>query len=507
MNGTVGRAASRSAAAPATGRRSLDLAPATTRLARALAARGVGAGDRVALIVAPSPAAVAALAALGRLDAVAVPLGTRSTPRELAAAIATIRPRLVIHDAAHAAALAEAAAAGPAAGAAAGAGPAGIDVVALEALAPDGLATLGAPETVWAVHGFEAPGDVALRTSGTTGTAKTALLRRTALEASARAWEDALPPAEAWLLPLGLAHVAGIGVVVRAALAGVPLVGVDGSDAAAILAALEGAGGRAIPTHLPLVPTQLARLLDVAGDRHAPATLRAVLLGGGPIPPALVLRALERGWPVVPTYGLTEAGSGVTALPTAEAAGAPASAGRPLPGVVVTIDAPGPDGAGEILVATPARFDCYLDDPVATAASLDAAGRLRTGDVGRLDAAGRLEVLDRRTDLVVSGGENVAPAEVEAALLEHPAVADAGVVGRPDPAWGSVPVAAVVLRPGAPDPGDDGLRAHCRERLASYKVPASFVRLAALPRTATGKLRRAELRTALLAMLPATDAR
>lgn len=494
MTGTVGRRVAGVAATAAAGRRAIDLGPATDAVERALAARGIGAGDRVALVVGPSPGAVAVLGALGRLDAVAVPLGTRLAPREVADAIAAIRPRLVIREAVGAiggAIVGSIAASG---------GTAGVAVAALAALAPDALTPLAGPESVWVIHGFASTGDVALRTSGTTGRPKTALLRRAALDASAGAWAAALPPAEAWLLPLGLAHVAGVGVVARAALARVPLLGVDGSDPAAILAALQpGPSGRPAPTHVPLVPTQLARLLDVAGDRSAPATLRAVLLGGGPIPPPLVLRALERGWPVVPTYGLTEAGSGVTALPTAEAAAAPASAGRPLPGVDVTIDAPGADGAGEIIVETPARFAGYLDDPAATEAVLDGAGRLRTGDIGRLDAAGRLEVLDRRTDLVVSGGENVAPAEVEAALLEHPAVADAGVVGRPDPTWGSVPIAAVVIRPGSSDPGDDGLRAHCRDRLAPYKVPAAFVRLDALPRTATGKLRRAELRATVLA--------
>jgi acyl-CoA synthetase (AMP-forming)/AMP-acid ligase II len=106
-------------------------------------------------------------------------------------------------------------------------------------------------------------------------------------------------------------------------------------------------------------------------------------------------------------------------------------------------------------------------------------------------------VLDRRDDLLISGGENVVPAEVEATIAEHPAIAEAGVVGRPDPTWGAVPVAAVVLRPGAPAPTNAELRSFCLARLAPYKIPVGFFVVAVLPRTASGKLRRAELRAAL----------
>ena len=355
---------------------------------------------------------------------------------------------------------------------------------------------------------------VAILTSGTAGRPKVALLSHAALAASAAAWSAALPPATGWLLCLGLAHVAGLGVAWRAIGAGVPLRIVPEFDPVAVLEALHERPA----SHVSLVPTQLARLLDlvdaaggtpgdpgtaraVAGVR-APgrpiAHLRAVLLGGAPIPPSLVTRALAAGWPVVPTYGLTEAASGVTALSTSEAATRPGSAGRPLPGVALRIAVPGPDGSGEIQVRTPAAFSGYLARPEATATAFTPDGWLRTGDVGTLDAEGFLQVLDRRDDLLVSGGENVVPAEVEAVIEAHPAIAEAGVVGRPDPTWGAVPVAAVVLRPGVPAPSGAELRAFCRARLAPYKVPATFVVVAALPRTASGKLRRTELRATLV---------
>ncbi len=331
-------------------------------------------------------------------------------------------------------------------------------------------------------------------TSGTTGRPKAAILSGGAMVASAEAWLAALPPATGWLLAVGIGHVAGLGILWRAALAGVPLVVLPRADPADIVAAL---GGDPAPSHVSLVPTTLARVLDEVADAPPPATLRAVLLGGGSIPPELVMRAIAAGWPVVPTYGLTEAGSGVTALATAEAAAHAASAGRALPGVRLRIDDPDDTGLGEIVVDSPARFSGYLRDPAATAAALTDDGWLRTGDLGRLDAEGRLTVVDRRTDRIVRGGENIAPAEVEAVLLGHPAIADAAVVARRDSTLGQVPVAAIVVRPDGPDPTDDELAAFCRDTLSGFKVPVAFVRVTTLPRTPGGKLQRATLRATL----------
>jgi O-succinylbenzoic acid--CoA ligase len=449
-------------------------------LAAGLVAWGVRPGDRVALLAAPSATAIALLVAAGRLGVCAVPVGTRLTAPELAAAGIEIAARLVVHDDAHAAA------------AVALGGPS----VAVGALAAPGWRALAKATEL----DPEAPA-VAVLTSGTTGRPKAALLSHAAMAASAGAWSAALPAATGWLLCLGLAHVAGLGVAWRAIGAGVPMVVVPAFDAATVLEAL-----RAGPaSHVSLVPTQLGWVLDAGPDATVARGLRAVLLGGAPIPPALVTRALAAGWPVIPTYGLSEAGSGVTALATADTAAHPGSVGRPLPGVALRIaDAPA-DGSGEITVRTPAAFSGYLGRPEATAAAFDRDGWLRTGDAGRLDADGFLYVLDRRDDLLVSGGENVVPAEVETALAEHPAIAEAGVFGRPDSTWGAVPVAAVVLRPGESAPTAAELRAFCLASLAPYKVPAAFFVVAALPRTASGKLRRAELRAALAGMPQAVE--
>ena len=470
-------------------------------LAAGLAVSGVRPGDRVALLAVPSATAIALLAAAGRIGACVAPLGTRLTVPELDAAAREITPCLVVHDADHVVPAEEM----------------GLPAVGLEA-----LAALGTGSAIPAGRADLADLAVAVLTSGTTGRPKAALLSHAALAASAAAWAAALPPATGWLLCLGLAHVAGLGVVWRSIAAGVPLHVVPAFDAGAVLARLRE--GQA--THVSLVPTQLARLLDaeetaggtVATPRAAGASegarldgahgaLRAVLLGGGATPPALVTRALAAGWPVVPTYGLTEAASGVTALATIDATARPWSAGRPLPGVEVRIVPPPGDrpggGPGDIEVRTPAAFSGYLGRPDATAGSIGPDGWLRTGDTGWLDAEGYLQVLDRRDDLFVSGGENVSPAEVEAVIEQHPAVAEAGVVGRPDPTWGTVAAAALVLRPGAPRPTNAELHAFCLARLAPYKVPAVFRVVSGLPRTDSGKLQRRELRR-LFAELPAT---
>jgi O-succinylbenzoic acid--CoA ligase len=206
----------------------------------------------------------------------------------------------------------------------------------------------------------------------------------------------------------------------------------------------------------------------------------------------LLARARTAGLPVVTTYGMTETASGVAVGGLDEATLADPSALRPLPGVELRIADPDARGVGGIEVRGPMVFAGYLDDPTATAERLR-DGWLDTADVGRIDVNGCLHVLDRRDDLIVSGGENVSPAEVEAVLLAHPDVLDAAVIGRPDPAWGSVPVAVVALAAGSALT-DAGLERHCRERLAGYKVPVHFHRVAELPRNAAGKLLRRDLR-------------
>ena len=288
----------------------------------------------------------------------------------------------------------------------------------------------------------DADGDLVVHTSGTTGTPRPVGLTKHDIENQARGTAVALglTDDERWLCPLPLSHVGGLMVLLRSAVYGTT--------------AVLGPADTPNVTLTSLVPTQLARLLDA----HAQPPTRAVLLGGAPADPTLLHRAKAQGWPVAPSYGLTQTCSAATIGEIGDTE----TSGRPIPGVTVTIAAD-----GEIVVGT-----------------------VHTGDLGTLDDLGRLRVIGRKTDTIVTGGENVAPSEVEAVLRAHPAVADAGVFARPHPEWGEAVIARVVLRA---DATPDELRAFAAERLARFKVPKAVELADALPRTESGKLLRREL--------------
>jgi O-succinylbenzoic acid--CoA ligase len=305
-----------------------------------------------------------------------------------------------------------------------------------------------------------------VHTSGTTGRPRPIEITYGNVRANARglAAAMALGRDERWLCPLPLSHVGGLMVLLRSTLmATTAVIAPPPFDEHAVAAQLRDDG----ITIASLVPTQLQRLLD-AGARPGPA-LRRILLGGGPMPRALLARARAADFPVCPSYGLTQACSTVTVAEPGDLE----TAGRALPGVGVAISAD-----GEIVVS---------------GATVNTLGGLRTGDLGRLDERGRLVVTGRRGDVIITGGENVAPAEVEAVLAEHPGVAEAAVFARPHPLWGEAITALVVPRDGArPDAAE--LRLHCLERLAPFKVPKAFELVGELPRTESGKVRRADLR-------------
>jgi O-succinylbenzoic acid--CoA ligase len=427
-----------------------------------LARHGVRPTDRVAVLAWNGLPAVALIFAVRRLRATLVPLNARLTRAELTPLVERARPRVV---------LAEEALLDRVDGATS------IELLEQTPTAVHPGSDALAPDEDWAV----------LFTSGTTGQAKGARLPVSALLASAAASGANLGATadDRWLCNLPLFHVGGLAMAVRCAVDGATLVLQRRFDALETARLLHDER----ITHASFVARTLALTLD-AGAR--PGFLRAVLVGGGPVPPELSARARAASLPVLQTYGLTEACSQVTTERPAEADGS--SAGPALPGLSVRIaDVPGDDAAGEIQVRGPTLMAGYLDDDDATGRAL-ADGWLRTGDLGRLDARGRLHVLARRFDLILSGGENVYPAEVEAVLAAHPAVAEAAVVGRADAAWGEVPVAVVVLHPGA---RTDGLLEWARSRLAGFKVPADVVALPALPRTAAEKVDRLALRQAL----------
>jgi o-succinylbenzoate---CoA ligase len=308
-------------------------------------------------------------------------------------------------------------------------------------------------------HDLDAPA-IIVQTSGTSGTPKEVALTygNWLWSALGSAVALGLHPEERWLSALPLTHVGGLSIVLRSAIYGTTAVVHERFETERVLETLMAPGG---PTIVSLVPTTLERLLD-AGLRDPPA-LRWALLGGAPSTTALQGRAAAAGVRVAPTYGLTEACSQVTTL------GAPLFCTR----VRLAADR-------EILVSGP------------TVAGWVGSNRpvLATGDLGDWSSDGALRVIGRKADTIISGGENVAPAEVEAVLEAHPDVFEAAVHGRSDPQWGEAVVATVVADASVEE---DELRAWCAARLASYKVPKEIAFTTSLPRTGSGKLLRREL--------------
>ncbi|WP_324716725.1 o-succinylbenzoate--CoA ligase [Carboxydochorda subterranea] len=475
-------------------------------LARRMVGLGVRPGDRVALLLPNGPEFVELAHGVGRAGGILVPLNTRLAPPELAWQLGHAAPRAFVYapqtEPAARAALARWAQEGQTGGEAASSEVAVLSTEELASAPEAADASLRPFVELEAVHSI-------LYTSGTTGRPKGALLTYGNYWWSAvgSALNLGLCAGDRWLANLPLFHVGGLSILVRGVIYGMTAVVHPRFDPQAANRAIDEEG----VTLLSVVATTLARMLDARGERPYPPSLRAVLVGGGPVPVALLERAARLGMPVVQTYGLTEAASQVTTLPPGQALRKLGSAGRPLLPTEVRIERDGrpagPGEVGEILVRGPTVSPGYFREAPVAAAGRDGAGQdaaslsarrdggwLRTGDLGYLDEEGYLYVVDRRDDLIVSGGENVYPAEVEAALLAHPAIQEAGVVGIPHPEWGQVPVAAVRLRAGWGLTAEE-LLAHCAGRLARYKVPKE-VRIvqAPLPRNAAGKLLRSRLR-------------
>ena len=417
-----------------------ELHAAARRGARALSARGVERGDRVAIALPPGLEFAETLHACLLLGAVAVPVDLRLADAE----------RAHVCDGASAI-VSETLSGAPDAGAQAD-------------LALDERHDLAAVAAV-------------IHTSGTTSAPRpieltygnflwSALGSAVALDLDRR---------ERWLCALPVSHVGGLSILVRSAVYATTAVVHERFDTDLVLHALRDQD----VTLVSLVSTTLARLLD-AGLQRPPA-LRHALTGGGPVPDALVQRAHDAGVPVSATYGLTEACSQVT------------TGGPPLFCTRVRIDGASERPAGGSGVDAHVGGEILVSGPTIAPGSRDAGGWLRTGDLGSLDEQGFLSVTGRLADTIVSGGENVAPAEVEAVLETHPDVLEAAVLGRPDPRWGEAVAAIVVPRTGAVLDGES-LRAHCAQRLARYKVPKQFhIATTPLPRTRSGKLLRRNL--------------
>jgi O-succinylbenzoic acid--CoA ligase len=411
-----------------------ELEADATTAARRLAARGVRRGATVTLELPVGADYVVLLHALMKLGAIAQPLNTRLAPPEREAELKRAKPVLAVSVP----------------------GDAGGREADLPLLGEHDLD---------AVH-------CRVLTSGTSGQPRPIELTygNHLWSAVGSAFNLGVDPSDRWLSCLPLYHVSGLEIVMRSVIYGTGAVLHDDFAVDNVAEALERDG----VTLMSVVTTQLTRLLDAGVDLSGP---RAILVGGGPVPLEVLEEAIGRDATVVQTYGLTETASQVTTLAPQEARRKLGSAGRPLLTTHLRIK------DGEILV----------QGPVVAPGCADEDGWLHTGDLGRIDEEGFLYVEDRLGDLIVSGGENVLPAEVEEVLLRHPDVADAAAVGRADAEWQEAVEAVVVLRDGAAA-GAAELRRHCAESLAGYKVPKRFEFVSELPRTDSGKLLRHALR-------------
>lgn len=320
------------------------------------------------------------------------------------------------------------------------------------------------------IDGEAADPEIALivHTSGTGGAPKFVQFDRRAIDAAVACSASALGASDAdrWLCCLPLAHVGGLLVLLRAVLLGAPVTIHPGFDAVAVAAERGSA-------FTSLVPTMLGRLIAAGAELSG---FRAILVGGAHLSPDLRASAEHASASVIETYGLTETCGGVV------------YDGVPLPGTEMRID---PEGGIELRGPTLMRG--YRFDPSATAAAFTEDGWLRAGDAGEIDGEGRLHVVGRFDDQINTGGEKVWPDEVEAALREHPGVRDVAAGGRPDPEWGQRVAVWVVPADPSDPPSLDELRAFVALTLPRHAAPRELTLAERLPRTASGKLRRAAL--------------
>ncbi|MGH7355741.1 MAG: class I adenylate-forming enzyme family protein [Candidatus Rokuibacteriota bacterium] len=444
-------------------RRDLDLR-ADTVVAR-LAARGLAPGDRLALTIGNTPEFVVALLAGWRCGATVAPLDPLLKDDERAAILADLSPAAVL----------DASDVADAPGPAGGVGRGGLAA----------NASLSKPALV-------------LYTSGSTGRPKGAVISHAALAFANRSWAHdvvALTPEDVVLATLPLSHSFGLNAGLLAPfLAGARVVLVERFSPEAALATIE----RDRVTVFPGVATMFRRVLDCPSLAEANlSSLRLCVSGAAPLPWDLACEWRERtGIRILRGYGTTELFRPVSYL-ARDPVERPHAAGRPVPGVEVRIvDDAGrtvPQGeAGELMIKTPAAMDAYLGAPEETREVLR-DGWFSTGDLARITDGGFVEIVGRKRERILRGGYSVFPAEVEAVLLTHPAVAEAAVGGVAHPELGEEVAAFVVLKPGGAATTPDALVDYCRERLAGFKYPRRVTLVATLPRSSTGKVLKARL--------------
>lgn len=419
--------------------------------------------------------------ALARVGAVLVPLNTRLTSRELRWQIDKSDCHVVIYSTGTSAMVGELA-------------NERISYLSVERLQDTQLVAERAKETAFDLDNLQA----IVFTSGTTGEPKGAMLTfaNHFWSATSSAFRLGVKQNDRWLSCLPLYHVGGLAVVFRSCLYGTAVVLHDRFDVEAISHSLDNEA----VTLISLVPTMVQRLLDYRQGQKWPAQIRHLLLGGAAASPELLQHCRTLNIPVSTTYGLTEAASQVaTALPE-QTLQKPGSCGKPLIFLSLkSVDGNGRETPinqpGEIVVSGPTIMAGYYNDPRATAAAIQ-NGELHTGDIGYLDEDGDLWLLQRRSDMIISGGENIYPAEVEGILRQHPDIAEVCITGIANPEWGQCVGAMIVLHKGR-SLTDGAVLEYGRRHLAGYKLPRVIKIVEELPRTASGKIQRQIVATEL----------
>ncbi|MFP3986095.1 long-chain fatty acid--CoA ligase [Streptomyces sp. E11-3] len=456
----------------------------TTRLAHALRAAGVRRGDRIAYLGANHPSYLETLFASGLLGAVFVPLNTRLAGPEIAYQLADSGAKVLIHAASHGPLVEEVD------------GKADVQTCVVVGPAYEQLLAGAATEPIDEPVGLD---DVCIimYTSGTTGRPKGAMLTHGNLTWNAVnvLIDQDLIADEVALVSAPLFHTAGLNMLTLPVL-------LKGGSCVLVEAFDPGATFDLIERHritfmfgVPAMFDQIARHPRWGGADLS--SLRMLSCGGSPVPTSLIATYQGRGLTFMQGYGMTEAAPGTLFLDAEHAVSKAGSAGVPhffsdVRVVLPDLTPAAVEETGEILVRGPHVMPGYWGLPQETDAAFT-DGWFRTGDAARVDADGYVTIVDRLKDMIISGGENIYPAEVEDALLAHPDIVECAVIGVPDATWGEVGRAVVVAREGAQiDPAE--VLAALSGRLAKYKIPKSLVAVRELPRTASGKLLKTHVR-------------